>query len=62
MNILRGFGDKIEGEKIILEAGVIRKPADIKIGQHHSNRTIGETNARAWIDKPFRFVKTEPIK
>lgn len=56
------LGDTIRGEKITLEAGFIRKPDDIKIGKHHSHRTSGVTNARAWIDKPFHYVKTTPIQ
>lgn len=56
------LGDMIRGDKITLEAGFIPKSQDIKIGKHHSYRTYGETNARAWITKPFHYVKITPIK
>lgn len=55
------LGDMIKGDKIYLQAGFIPRPNEIKIGQHHSYKTYGVTNATAWIDKSFRFVKTEPV-
>lgn len=56
------LGAIIKGDKIFLQAGFIPKPRETKIGSHHSYETYGETNATAWISKPFRFKQVVPLK
>ncbi|MBI2084428.1 MAG: hypothetical protein HYT70_02350 [Candidatus Aenigmarchaeota archaeon] len=56
------LGETLKGDKIFLEAGFIPTPREIKIGKHHSYRTYGETNATAYISKPFQWTNKTPIK
>ena len=62
--IYKELGIEIQGEKIILEAGHIQiNPQKIIRAQgHRGQRAIGKINARAFIDKPFSYYKTRPIK
>jgi hypothetical protein len=63
MGTYRNIGDRIEGEKIVMEAGFIKHhPNSIKIAGHTSDRAEGKLNASAWIDKPFRIPNPTPIK
>ena len=56
-------GDKIEGEKIILEAGTIKLFRGIVRSQgHHGDRAVGKIRALAFIEKSFEHVKEKPIE
>lgn len=57
------IGDRIEGEKIILEAGAIKLFKGIVRAQgHHGDRAVGRIRAIAFIEKPFQHVKEKPLE
>ncbi len=62
--IHKELGEEIQGEKIILEAGHIEiKRQKIRRAQgHRGKRAVGKIHAMAFIDKPFSYYKTRPIK
>ena len=62
--IHKELGAEIQGEKIVLEAGHIEiKPQKIKRAQgHRERRDVGKIHARAFVDKPFSYYRTRPIK
>jgi hypothetical protein len=55
-------GDQLQGDKIILEAGKIDLSRKIIRSQgHRGDRAIGRVYAIAILDKPFSYVKAEPL-
>jgi len=62
--IYKELGAEIQGEKIILEAGSIeiKREKIIRAQGHRGQRAVGKINARAFIDRPFSYYQTRPIK
>jgi hypothetical protein len=59
----KNLGDRIQGEKIILEAGKIDLVRKIVRSQgHRGGKAVGKTNAVATVDKPFSYVRPEPLQ
>ena len=49
--------DGIQGDKIVLKARRLSKPELVQgSGSHKASEINGTDNARAWIERPKRFV------
>ena len=56
-------GDRVEGEKIVLEAGTIKLFRGVVRSQgHHGDRAVGKIRAIAFIEKSFEHVSEKPIE